>query len=168
MAIGVDQSTQRPEEKLPIDPQTRLEETMKAHRRNVWLQIYLPVILGFVGLIAILVIVALLPNPLQRDIIANSLLCIFILIPFLLCLFPIYLLMVVAAVATGHGHKLLTVPLQKLEKLSISFANRTQQASEVAVKQSANVNAKFAGLERVVSHWVKKIEPKHPPTSENE
>lgn len=118
------------------------------HRRETRNQIVLPFLLAVVFVTLIVLFVAFLNNPQARTqvrAIADFVLSVTILCPAILCLFPIYLLVVVGVYGANKLHAGTQKPLERLETL-------TNQARE-------RVSGWTDGANSQVSHWSARIEP---------
>lgn len=121
----------------------------KLHRRAVRREIVLP-FLGGLLLIIVLMVVAFAAGRTPVSGVANTMLTILILCPMALCLFPIYLVLIVALVGMNRAHNSVAKPLRRLELLTISMRERSYAIADRMARQSINLNARFAPLDRLL------------------
>lgn len=134
---------------MTLTPEQRLVGTKKRLRRTQRLQMWLPFGIGVVIILALVVFAAFLP---RISVVANCLLTLLILCPALLCLLPVYFLMVFAAYGMNSAYRGAAKPLRSLEKLSARVLNRTLSLSDRVARQSINLNARFAPLSNWMEH----------------
>ncbi len=109
----------------------------------------LPFGLGIVLVVA-LVVIAAIEGQTPTSGVANTMLTVLILCPMALCLLPIYLLLVMAVVGMSHAHDGIAQPLRRLENLTLTLRERTLSASDRLARESINLNARFAPLDRLL------------------
>lgn len=122
------------------------------HRRETNWQIYLPFLLGIATLLAIFLLIALPSDPVWRDraqAIGDFLYTLFCIIPFLICLFPIYILILLSIYGTTKLHDGTERPLRKLEQLTASLAERIESATEYVNNRTASLSDSLEPLDNV-------------------
>jgi TM2 domain-containing membrane protein YozV len=129
------------------------------HNRAVRREILLPFAGGVLLLIA-LIIVAIVAGQTPTSGIANTMLTVLILCPLVLCLFPIYIVLIVALVAINKAHNGVAKPLRRLEALSLQMRERTYSASDRLARTSINLNTRFAPLDKLVFSLFDRPTPK--------
>ncbi len=106
--------------------------------------------LGGIGLIVLLVVIAgLLPDPRQTTLIADFFMIV-VLCPAVLCMFPLYMLMVLAIYGMGRVNRGVTRPLFALERLTATMHGRTHQIAQRVGKASITFNARVASVDKTI------------------
>ena len=134
---------------MTLTPEQRLIETEKTLRRTQRLQIWLPFVLGFL-IILVLVIFAAFAT--RVSLVANCLLIVTILCPALLCLLPLYFVMVFAVFGMNSAYRSAAKPLRSLERLTVRMLNWTIYQSDRMARQSINLNVRLAPLSNWMEH----------------
>jgi hypothetical protein len=75
-----------------------------------------------------------------------------LLCPALLCLFPLYVLLVAAVYGAGKAYAVASRPLAQLEQLSTRIRERTQRTGEQVARQTINASAQIAPLQHTLDH----------------
>ena len=123
-------------------------ETIREHRRQTRWAIYLPFAGGLV-LLLILMIVAANQGGARIGVISDFFLTLFILCPLVLCMFPIYLLMVLMVVGMGRAHDKTAQGLTRIEDVTVKLRDRTYSLTDRAARASINVNSRFAFIDKL-------------------
>jgi len=136
---------------MAIEKQDNLKrlESKKIHRSAVRREILLPFAGGLV-LITLLVVIAAVAGKTPTSGVANTLLTVLILLPMALCLFPVYVVLVVAMVGMNRAYDLIAKPVRQLQDLSLKLRDRTYSLADRAARTSINLNARFALLDKLV------------------
>lgn len=129
------------------------------HNRAVRREILLPFAGGLLLIIA-LIIVALVAGQMPISGVANTMLTLLVLCPIVLCLFPIYLILIVALVGMNRAHNGIAKPLRRLEALSLQLRERTYSTSDRLARSSINLNTRFAPLDKLVFSLFDRPTPK--------
>ena len=126
----------------------------RQHRRETFRQVVLPVVLGFAGLLTAIGLaawlVAVQPAPGQLSLVADMLLIVFVLLPMVICLLPLYILLMVAAFGTGALHNASARQLRRLNRLTQTVSDRTIQVTERANRQTLALRVRLAGAEALM------------------
>ncbi len=125
--------------------------SQQQHRRETILYLIVPMIVAGVLVLAGGVIAFLLPRRLQVSLISDWMLSVFVLCPAVLCLFGICMVLIVAVAAMNRLHELTTKPLDRLEDMSQTVAEKTAKVSEAVNQQTINVSSRFAFIDRFLS-----------------
>ncbi len=125
------------------------QDSAKAHRRAVRREIVLPFIGGLI-LIVVLVLIAAIAGQTTTAGVSTTLLTVLILIPMAICLFPVYIVLVLAIYGMSRAHDGIAKPLRQLENLSLQLRERTASVSERAAQMTISVNARLAPLDKLV------------------
>jgi hypothetical protein len=147
MSITIDEKEARMQP--PVEPQTTAARTR--HRLETRSQILLPMLGGGLLLVGLLVAALLLPLRSQVSLVADLLLTIFVLCPMVLCLFPVYIVLMVLAFGMNKLHDAGARQLERAEKLSHSVATKTITAADSLSRKSIIINSAFAPLNRIWS-----------------
>jgi hypothetical protein len=134
---------------MTLSPEQRVAETEKTLQREQRLHIWMPFAVGVLALLLLVVVAALTP---RVSVVANCMMTILILCPVLICLLPIYFLMVFAVYGMNGVYNGAAIPLRRLEKLSQILHNRTISLSDTLARQSININARLAPLTHKMEH----------------
>ena len=121
----------------------------RIHRRAVRRQIILP-FAGGVILVAALVVIVASQGETPTSGVSTTMLTLLMLCPLALCLLPIYLLLVMAVAGMNRAHSGITRPLRRAEALSVEMRERTVSISDRLARESINLNARFAPLDRLL------------------
>lgn len=119
------------------------------HNRAVRREILLPFAGGLL-LLLVLMVVAVVAGQTPASAAANTMLTLLVLCPLVLCLFPVYLILIVALVGMNKAHDSVAKPLRRLEALSLQMRQRTYSTSDRLARSSINLNTRFAPLDKVV------------------
>lgn len=142
------------------------ESGASIHRRETNWQIYLPFLLGIGVLILAVVVVGAPSDPLWRDraqAIGDFLYTFLCTFPLLVCLLPVYVLILAGIYGMRKVHSGTERPLRKLENLSESLAGRIETATEFVNEKTISFSTLFEPLDTLFS-----IFDKSTPSSEKE
>ena len=109
------------------------------HRRETNRQIYLPFLFGMTLLLIAFLIVALPSAPEWLDraqAIGDFLYTLLCIIPVLMCLLPVYVMVLLCVYGMTKLHDGVESPLRKLENLTASLAERIETATEYVTNQT--------------------------------
>lgn len=148
-----------------MTPEQQIEATRRIRRAQVRKEIVLPFLGGVLVLIVIVVIAAFLPSRGHTSFVADFLLTLLILCPAVICMFPIYMLMVFAVYGMGRVNKGIYRPLSAAEGLTNRMKARTETVANTVAERTINVSAQFARLEQTV---LKLAEPDKKPEEKDQ
>jgi hypothetical protein len=134
---------------MTLTPEQRLAEIPKVLRREQRLQIWLPFAIGVVLLIGMVIVAALTP---RVSVVANCVMTVLLLCPAIICLLPIYYLMVFAVYGMHGVYNRATIPLRSLGTLSARILNRTTNISDTVARQTINVSSRIAPVTHLMEH----------------
>lgn len=149
-----------PEEKTPR------ESGAVIHRRETNWQIYLPFLLSIGVLVLAFAVVGIPSDPAWRhraQAIGDFLYTFLCTLPLLICLLPVYVLIVAGIYGMRKVHSGTERPLRKLENLSESLAGRIETATEFVNEKTISFSTLFEPLDTLFS-----IFDKSAPSSEKE
>ncbi len=152
-------------EKPSTESSTR-ESGAVIHRRETNWQIYLPFIIGLLILGAIFAGLAIPSDPIWRDrvqAIGDLLYLLLCTIPILICMLPVYIIVLLGIYGMKKVHDGTERPLRKLENLSESLATRIEVGSEFVNKKTIAFSSAVEPFEKVMS-----IFEKQEPTTKQE
>lgn len=133
------------------------------HRRQTFFQIVLPVGGGIVVfaliITAILTLPFLLREPEQVAAVANVLAILFLILPMIICLLPIYLLMMVLAFGAGTLHNASAKQLRRAQRFSKTVTDKTIDVTETVNTQTINLRVKIAGAEAAMDKSFRNTSP---------
>lgn len=119
------------------------------HQRETRWQIILPFIGGVLVVAAVFGSMAFMNDPfaMQRvSVVANCLVSALILCPMVICMFPVYLLMVVMIYGLNKLHHGTEAPLQRLENMTENLAQRVTTVTQNVNQRVVNANVRLAPL----------------------
>ncbi len=119
------------------------------HRRETRRQIWLPFVLGVLLVALAFLIVAIPSDPIWRvraQAIGDFLYTLLCTIPILLCLFPLYLLIMLGIYGMNRLHNSTERPLRRIENLVEGLANRIESGAAAVNKQTVNWSTRIAPL----------------------
>lgn len=128
---------------------TDRQSGQQIHRRAVQRQIILPFAGGVLLVVALVVIVAL-QGEAPTSGVSTTMLTVLMLCPLALCLLPVYIVMVMLVAGLNRAHSGITRPLRRAEAFSLQMRERTLSVSDRLARQSINLNARFAPLDRLL------------------
>jgi hypothetical protein len=134
---------------MTLSPEQRLEQTQENLRKEQRRQIWLPFAGGGLVLLILVVVAALMPGV---SVIANVMLTILLLCPAVICLLPIYFLLVFAVFGLNAVYDGAAKPLHRLEKLTATIAAQTSRISDKLARQSINLNTRLAPFSHTLEH----------------
>ncbi len=124
------------------------------HRRETTWQIYLPFLLGIGVLVLAFAVVGIPSDPAWRDraqAIGDFLYTFLCTLPILVCLLPIYVLILAGIYGMRKVHSGTERPLRKLENLSESLAERIETATKFVNEKTISFSTLFEPLDTLFS-----------------
>ncbi len=140
-----------------VVPESKIQrhETGKTiHQRETRWQIVVPFLGGVAVIGAVFGIAAMMNDPfaMQRvSIVADCMFSAMILCPMVICMFPVYLLMVVMMYGMNKLHQGTEAPLQRLETMTETMAQRVETVTKDVNQRVVNANVRLAQLLRWLS-----------------
>lgn len=107
----------------PVSVEQRRQRLQRDQRRRMWLNVLLPFIFVLAVCIAILGVSLSLRSPAQVALVADSLLTALVLIPMVLCLFPVVILCLALVAMASRWHARSRSPLGRLEMWTAALAH---------------------------------------------
>jgi uncharacterized Tic20 family protein len=144
---------------------SKIVNPVRKHKRDVWLKIIIPIALPFVGLVALVVILAaaVATDALvskQITIMMSILATCFLALPaVVLCLVPYALLAATAALA-GKGYAHAQTPLRFVRRTTEKIAARTDEYVPRLAGPLLALNVRLTRWEKTLSSWLQLDNPK--------
>lgn len=132
------------------DKATTRQRGRYLHKREVRWQIYLPFFVASLVILTLFIAVALLPQRIQVALVSDWMITILLLCPLVLCLFPIVLLVTVAAYGANRLHTSVAPPLERLEELTISMNERVTATTRRVNQGVIRTHTRLAPI----LHWM--------------
>jgi hypothetical protein len=85
----------------------------------------------------------------DASVVADIMLTCLCLFPMLMCLFPVYLALVISVTVLGRADHFTTRQVRRVRVLTADVAARTYQTGDSLSRRSINFNARFAPLDRL-------------------
>ncbi len=129
----------------PPDAVPQREDPIQRHRREMWRAVYRPLLFG--GLIimtAVLLVVVLVPT--RSSLVADLMLSCLVFVPMLICLFPLYLVLIVSGVYVGRGRGQTQRQLDGLRTRTEALAARAERYADVIDRRVVDASARLAVL----------------------
>jgi hypothetical protein len=90
------------------------------------------------------------------SILADVLLICFALCPMILCLFPIYLLLMVSIYGLELVYRMTSKPLGRAREITQTVADKTAESADNISRKSIEISARFAFFDRLVNFFDRK------------
>lgn len=126
-------------------------ESVKQHRKAVRRQIYGPMLLVIIVLLAVMLATLLPLKWSQIGIVSNVLVMCMALCPMVLCLFLVYVALVFAVVGMGKTHGASSRQLRRVQQMTRKMSARMASLGERLGKMSIGFSARLAFLDRLFS-----------------
>lgn len=133
---------------MTTSPKTR-PDPIREHRRRVRRSIVLPFILGII-LFALGLAVTLIPLSRQDvSIVSDLVLSCLCLFPLVICLFPLYMVMVLAVYGMARTDKAVTTQLRRVRTASETLAARVDSTTDTINQKTVDVSVRLAPLNAI-------------------
>lgn len=133
----------------PESPPRRPDSKM-AHRRETWLQIYLWMGVGVAIIAVCLGLAMILPQPIQVETVSNFMVTVLVLCPMAICVFPLYIVMVLLVMGMGKLHGKTAHWMGTAERLSQTMSERVAENGLHISERVINLSARFAVIEQLL------------------
>lgn len=143
-----------------MTPPVSYPDPIKQHRRQFRRGILLPLVLGILLLVAAASVTVLGLRSGSVSLVADWMFACLCLLPLLIVLFPVYLVMVLAAFTLGRADRFTARQVRRVRGSTESLAARTRHAGEALSQRSISFAARFAALDKIFNVF------NQPPTSE--
>lgn len=124
------------------------------HRRETRRQIWLPFALGILLVLVAFLVVGIPADPIWRvraQAVSDFLYTLLCTIPILLCLFPLYLVIMLAIYGMNRLHNSTERPLRRVENMVEGLAKRIESGASIVNKQTVNLSTRIAPLLKLFS-----------------
>lgn len=124
------------------------------HKRETSRQIYLPFAMGIIVLVATFLVLALQPDALWRDrvqAIGDLLYTWLCALPLLICLLPVYVILLLSIYGMRKLHAGTASPLVKVENLANSLATRIETGTRYVNEKTISFRTAITSLEQLFS-----------------
>lgn len=125
--------------------------SVKKHAADTRYQIFLPMLLGVLLVVGGLITALLLPRQLQVQTVKDLMVTVFVLCPLVLCMFPVYILMVALAYGVSMLHDPSAKGLRQLNGWMEGAAKRVHGVTAQVASRTIDARARFAYLEKLLS-----------------
>lgn len=128
---------------------TPKEDPIAQHRRTFLRKVALPFALGGLSIVALIALSVLALGRRDVSLLADWMLSCLCLLPLLIILFPVYLLLVVAAFTLGKADRFTTRQVRRARVMTEKLSERTRETSLNLSRRSIGFNARLAPLDRL-------------------
>lgn len=126
----------------------QLEKTQRQQTRRYILLPFFVLILIFIALIGVAVS---LRTPTQVAVVSDMLLTAFVLLPMVICLFPIVVMMFVLIALVNRLHSGTVSPLRRLEQWTYTMEQRVEGWARIVDSRVINYAVKFAPIRHILT-----------------
>jgi hypothetical protein len=144
----------------------KVRATAEAMRGLMRREIVLPFVGGVIALVAVVLLTVIITGPERMPFVSNFLLTFLILLPLALCMFPLYMLTVIATFVLWRLASRTTAPLQRIEYLSVRMSEGAERISQAAARRGIALDAEAARLEKLLDVFnrpERPVSPTEPP-----
>ena len=120
------------------------------HRRETLLQVVLPLVGGLVLLLLLLLMALLLPRRLQVSLVADLMMTCMFLCPAVICVFPLYVILMVMAFGMNSVHDLAGRSLGRLQDFSRSVSEKAVETTDTINQKTVDISAKLAAADKIL------------------
>lgn len=132
-------------------PDSQPNTSQSLHRREITTQIILPLVGGSLFILLLFVGALLLQRRLQVSLVSDLMMTCLVLCPAVICLFPLYVVMMVMAFAMGKVSDAVAKPLYRMENWSKSLAHTATNVTDTINHKTIDLSAKLAPVEKILS-----------------
>ncbi len=146
-------------------PSPTKQEYIRQHRRETLVYLIVPLLVTIFIVLLGIATVLLLPRQLQVGLLADWMATVMIFCPSLICTTVVCIGLMLAVVLMGRANRAALRPLQKVNELAESVADRTAKAAESVNSATVNAASRFAFLDRMLNIFELPVDDKD--TKEN-
>lgn len=132
-------------------PELRRLAPAREERRSVWLSVLLPFLLALVIVIAIVGTILSLRSPVQVAVLANSMLTLLVLLPLVLCMFPLVILSLALVALLNRWRPKSRSPLRRLEAWTAMMEHNVEGWLENVDERVLNWAVRLAPLRELLT-----------------
>lgn len=134
-----------------MTPSPIRQEQLRQHRRETLLYLIVPLLVSVLIVLLGIVAVLLLQRQLQVSLLADWMLTVFVFCPSLICSTVICILLMAGVALMGRASKAAARPLEKLNTLTESVAEKTTKAADSVNAATVNAASRFAFLDSLLN-----------------
>ena len=134
-----------------MTPSPANQEYLRQHRRETFLYLIVPLFVTVFIVLLGIAIVLLLQRQLQVSLLADWMLTIMVFCPALICTTVICIGLFIVIVLMSRANRAAVRPLQKVNELTQSVADRTTKAAESVNNATVNAASRFAFLDSLLN-----------------
>jgi len=127
------------------------QDYLRQHRRETLLYLIVPLLVTVFIVLLGVGVVLLLQRQLQVSLLADWMLTVMVFCPALICTTVACIGLIVAVVLMSRANRAAVRPLQKMNDLTQSVADRTTKAAESVNSATVNAASRFAFLDRLLN-----------------
>ncbi len=127
------------------------QENIRQHRRETLLYLIVPLLVTVFIVLLGVIVVLLLQRQLQVSLLADWMATVMVFCPSLICTTVVCIALFAAVVLMSRANRAALRPLQKVNELTQSVADRTTKAAESVNNATVNVASRFAFLDRLLN-----------------
>lgn len=125
-------------------------DSVARHARQTRRQIVLPVLAGVLLIALLVAVVLVLPQRLQVSTVSDFLVIVFMLCPAAICMLPLTILMLIAALGVGRLHDRAAPPLRGLQTRTAAITGQVESAADAVNRQAVTYGARLGAVLRVL------------------
>ncbi|MBI1279461.1 MAG: hypothetical protein GC179_15130 [Anaerolineaceae bacterium] len=134
-----------------MTPSPVRQEQIRQHRRETLLYFIVPLLVTVFIVLLGIVVTLLLQRQLQVSILADWMAIVLVFCPALLCTTVVCILLVACIFLMNRASRAAVRPLQKVNELADTAADRTAKAAASINNTTVNIASRFAFLDRLLS-----------------
>jgi hypothetical protein len=127
------------------------QDYLRQHRRETFLYLIVPLLVTVFIVLLGVAIVLLLQRQLQVSLLADWMLMVMVFCPALICTTALCIGLFVVIVLMSRANRAARQPLQKMNELAQSAADRTTKAAESVNNMTVNAASRFAFLDSLLN-----------------
>ena len=148
-----------------MTPSPAKQEYLRQHRRETLLYLIVPLLVTVFIVLLGVAVVLLLQRQLQVSLLSDWMMTVMVFCPSLICTTVVCIGLILAVVLMSRANSAALRPLQKMNELSQSVADRTTKAAESVNNATVNAASRFAFLDRLLNVFEMPVDDKD--TKEN-
>ncbi len=134
-----------------MTPAPAQQEHIRQHRRETLLYLIVPLLVTVFIVLFGIVVVLTLQRQLQVSLLADWMMTIMVFCPALICTTAVCIMLFGAVALMSRANQAVVRPLQQLNEVTQSVADRTTKAAESVNNVTINAATRFAFLDRLLS-----------------
>ncbi len=134
-----------------MTPSPVRQEQTRQHRRETLLYFIVPLVVTVFIVLLGIVVTLLLQSQLQVSILADWMAMVLVFCPALICTTVFCILLFAGIVLMNRANRAAVRPLEKVNEIAQSVADRTSKAAETVNNATVNAASRFAFLDRLLN-----------------